>query len=127
MADKNKNYQQGTSSGIDSSHDAMLAFYMEKFYAAARGHLVNKYHVGFWGDYVAEALRILDRNSFSDKYSLTNTKTFKNTTDAWLKAAFNQGNFNIKVEKDAGITFKMALTAQLDAVLRFETQNNGQK
>ena len=90
MADKNKNYQQGTSSGIDSSHDAMLAFYMEKFYAAARGHLVNKYHVGFWGDYVAEALRIMDRNSFSDKYSLTNTKTFKNTTDAWLKAAFNQ-------------------------------------
>lgn len=47
--------------------------------------------------------------------------------DESLKTAFDQGNFNIKVEKDAGITFKMALTAQLDAVLRFETQNNGQK
>ena len=90
MADKNKNYQQGTTSGIDSSHDAMLAYYMEKFYAAARGHLVNKYHVGFWGEYVSEALRIMDRNSFADKYSLTNVKTFKNTTDCYLKTAFNQ-------------------------------------
>lgn len=89
MADS-KNYQQGTLSGIDSSHDAMISYYMEKFYAAARGHLVNKYHVGFWGDYVSEALRIMDRNAYADKYSLTNTKTFKNTTDLYLKAAFNQ-------------------------------------
>ena len=90
MAERNRYYQTGTASGIDSTHDEMLAFYMEKFYAAARGHLVNKYHVGFWGDYVAEALRIMDRNSFADKYSLTRTKTFKNTTDVWIKAAFNQ-------------------------------------
>lgn len=90
MATRNRNYQTGTASGIDSNHDAMLAFYMDKFYYAARGHLVNKYHVGFWGDYVYEALRIMDRNSFADKYNLSNTKMFKNTTDAWLKAAFNQ-------------------------------------
>jgi hypothetical protein len=90
MDDKNKNYQQGTTSGIDSSHDAMLAYYMEKFYAAARGHLVNKYHVGFWGEYVSEALRIMDRNSYADKYNLGAVKTFKNTTDCYLKTAFNQ-------------------------------------
>lgn len=90
MDDKNKNYQQGTTSGIDSSHDAMLAYYMEKFYAAARGHLVNKYHVGFWGAYVAEALRVMDRNSYADKYNIGSVKTFKNTTDCYLKTAFNQ-------------------------------------
>lgn len=47
--------------------------------------------------------------------------------DESLKAAFDQGNFNIKIEKDSGIKFKIGLTAQLDAVLHFETQNNGKK
>lgn len=93
MADMNVNYQNGTFSGIDSqmSMDTpMLSYYMEKFYYAARGHLVNKYHVGFWGDYVAEALRIMDRNAYADKYTMSNVKTFKNTTDLYLKEAFNQ-------------------------------------
>ena len=93
MAEATINYQNGTASGIDSpvsTDTPLLAYYMEKFYHAARGHLVNKYHVGFWGPYVDEALRIMDRNSYADKYSLTNVKTFKNTTDAYLKAAFNQ-------------------------------------
>ena len=90
MAERNRYYKTGTASGIDSNHDAMLAYYMDKFYAAARGHLVNKYHVGFWGDYVSEALRIMDRNAYADKYTMSHTKTFKNTKDGWLKSAFNQ-------------------------------------
>lgn len=89
------NYQRGTTSGIGHvserkmSGDAYLAFYMDKFYSAARGHLLNKYHVGLWGEYVSEALRVMDRNSFADKYSLSTTKTFKDTGDAHWKAAFN--------------------------------------
>lgn len=89
------NYKRGTSAGIGdplnrkASGDAYLAFYMEKFYAAARGHLLNKYHVGFWGEYVSEALRVMDRNAYADKYTLSNTKTFKDTGDLHWKAAFN--------------------------------------
>lgn len=97
---KNLNYQKGGYAGIDTPRlndtaavaqhgDSMLSYYMSKFYAAARGHLVNKYHIGLWGPYVWEALRILDRNSYADKYSLGNVKTFKNTTDAHIKASFN--------------------------------------
>ena len=97
----NKNYQTGTYAGIDTSRandtdavamhgDSMMSYYMDKFYHAARGHLVNKYHVGFWGPYVWEALRIMDRNAYADKYNITDVKTFKNTKDPWLKASFNQ-------------------------------------
>ena len=78
--EQKRNYQNGTASGIDSPTSVanpMLAHYMEKFYYSARGHLVNKYHVGFWGDYVDEALRIMDRNAYADKYNITDIKTFK--------------------------------------------------
>lgn len=71
-------------------YEGMLSKYIDKFYAMARGHLVNKYHVGFWGEYVWEALRLMDRNSFADKYHLEQTKTFYDTKDPYLKAAFNQ-------------------------------------
>lgn len=98
---ENRNYQNGTYSGIDTPRlndaasaakhgDSMLSYYMDKFYASARGHLVNKYHVGFWGPYVSEALRIMDRNAYADKYVISDVKTFKNTTDMHLKVAFNQ-------------------------------------
>lgn len=89
------NYMRGTTAGIGNptgrkaSGDAYLAYYMDKFYASARGHLLNKYHVGFWGDYVSEALRVMDRNAYADKYVITNTKTFKDTGDLHWKAAFN--------------------------------------
>ena len=90
--EQKRNYQNGTVSGIDSPTSVanpMLAHYMEKFYYSARGHLVNKYHVGFWGDYVDEALRIMDRNAYADKYNITDTKTFKDTGDLFYKEAFN--------------------------------------
>lgn len=39
------------------------------FYAFARGRLLNKYQVAFNGPYVEEALRVLDQNSYGDKYN----------------------------------------------------------
>jgi len=98
----NKNYQTGTYAGIDNARqtalqdpsnsalhgDGMLSYYMDKFYHAARGHLVNKYHVGFWGPYVKEALRIMDRNAYADKYNMAAVKKFHG--DPHFKAAFNQ-------------------------------------
>ncbi len=44
--------------------------------------------------------------------------------DESLQSTYEQGNFNVKIEKDAAIAIKIGLTAQLDAVLHFETQNN---
>lgn len=104
MALPNRNYQNGTASGIGADResalardenlyaahgDSILSYYMDKFYHEARGHLVNKYHAGLWGPYVSEALRVMDRNAFADKYAISAVKTFKNTTDAHWKAAFN--------------------------------------
>lgn len=104
MATANRNYQAGTSSGIGESRsielsrneelraahgDSLLSYYMDKFYHEARGHLVNKYHAGLWGPYVSEALRLMDRNAYADRYAISSVKTFKNTTDAHWKAAFN--------------------------------------
>ncbi|MCQ2123260.1 MAG: hypothetical protein MJZ25_03665 [Fibrobacter sp.] len=96
------NYQKGTLSGINQSYDtamkdaeqrktfndSQIGYYMNKFYDNARGHLINKYHVGLWGDYVYEALRVMDRNSYADKYTLTNTKQFKQTGDLHINTAF---------------------------------------
>lgn len=44
-----------------------------------------------------------------------------------MEEYYNLGNFDVRIAKDASIAFKLGLTAQLDAVLHFETQNNGQK
>lgn len=41
----------------------------------ARGHLLNKYQLGLMGDYVEEALRVLDMNAYRDKNTL-NPKTY---------------------------------------------------
>ncbi len=89
------NYMNGTASGLgdtarrDVSGESYLSYYMEKFYASARGHLLNKYCVGFWGDYVSEALRVMDRNAYADKYNISSTKTFHGTGDLHWKYAFN--------------------------------------
>ena len=59
------------------------------FYQTARGHLPNKYEVYLYGPYVEEALRVMDRNSFAEKYSLTTVKTFPNTLDYYKKNQFD--------------------------------------
>jgi len=51
------------------------------FYQTARGHLPNRYEVYLYGPYVEEALRVMDRNSFADKYQMTDVKVFPNTLD----------------------------------------------
>ena len=68
--DANK-YKTGNRAGL-------LNYYMPNFYNYARGHVVNKYHVGFYGPYVDQALMVMDQNSFADKYNLNTTKTFEN-------------------------------------------------
>lgn len=104
-ANRNKNYRKGTGANLDYSRerelkqknsasivshgDSVMSYYMDKFYHEARGHLLNKYHVGMWGDLVREALRIMDRNSYADKYTLTNVKSFKSTGDPHIKTSFN--------------------------------------
>jgi hypothetical protein len=59
------------------------------FYQTARGHLPNRYEVYFYGPYVEEALRVMDRNSYADKYSMTDVKTFPNTLDYYKKNQFD--------------------------------------
>ena len=66
------------NSNVWHGHNGMLEYYLPKFYARARGHVLNKYHVGLYGPYVDEALRIMDRNSWADKYTPTREKTFVN-------------------------------------------------
>lgn len=57
----------------------LLDFYLPNFYKYARGHVVNKYHVGFYGPYVDEALMVMDQNAYADKYSLAREKIFRGT------------------------------------------------
>jgi hypothetical protein len=59
------------------------------FYQTARGHLPNRYEVYFYGPYVEEALHVMDRNSYADKYTMTEVKTFPNTLDYYKKNQFD--------------------------------------
>lgn len=59
------------------------------FYQSARGHLPNRYEVYLYGPYVEEALRVMDRNSFADKYTMSDTKVFPNTLDYYKKNQFD--------------------------------------
>ena len=59
------------------------------FYQTARGHLPNRYEVFLYGPYVEEALRVMDRNSFADKYQMTDVKVFPNTLDYYKKNQFD--------------------------------------
>lgn len=89
------NYQNGqnvgyTSGGPQGTLDPLLS----RFYQTARGHLPNKYLVYFYGPYVDEALHVMDRNSYADKYHMTETKPFKirqleSTSDMYKKAQFD--------------------------------------
>jgi hypothetical protein len=72
------------------THVGILDYYMPKFYQLARGHVVNKYHVGLYGPYVDEALRVMDQNSFADKYDLGRKKPFPGTTDNFRKSIFDK-------------------------------------
>lgn len=72
------------------AHLGILDYYMPKFYQLARGHVVNKYHVGFYGPYVDEALRVMDQNSFADKYDLGRKKPFPGTSDNFRKSLFDK-------------------------------------
>lgn len=72
------------------SHIGILDYYMPKFYQLARGHVTNKYHVGLYGPYVDEALRVMDQNAFADKYDLGRTKPFPGTKDNFRKSLFDK-------------------------------------
>ena len=72
------------------SHVGLLDYYMPKFYELARGHVTNKYHVGLYGPYVDEALRIMDQNAAGDKYDAGRRKYFPDTTDNFRKTIFDQ-------------------------------------
>lgn len=74
--------------GRSSSHLGVLDYYLPKFYSYARGHVINKYHVGLYGPYVDEALRVMDQNSFADKYNLSRPKPFPGTQDNFRKSLF---------------------------------------
>lgn len=68
----------------------------------ARGHVTNKYHVGFYGPYVDEALRVMDQNSYSDKYDLNRLKRFPDSSDNFRKTLFNEW-LEMCYEKDSGV------------------------
>ena len=72
------------------THVGILDYYLPKFYQLARGHVTNKYHVGLYGPYVDEALRVMDQNSFADKYDLGRKKPFPGTTDNFRKSIFDK-------------------------------------
>lgn len=79
-----------STSAASGQHIGLLDYYMPRFYAMARGHVINKYHVGLYGPYVDEALRIMDQNSFADKYDLGRHKYFPDSGDNFRKTLFDQ-------------------------------------
>ena len=75
---------------LDGKHVGLLDYYMPKFYQMARGDVVNKYHIGLYGPYVDEALRVMDQNTYGDKYDQGRHKTFPDSTDNFRKTLFDQ-------------------------------------
>lgn len=73
-----------------NTHVGILDYYLPKFYQLARGHVTNKYHVGLYGPYVDEALRVMDQNAYADKYDLGRKKPFPGTTDNFRKSIFDK-------------------------------------
>lgn len=87
-----KTYQTGQNTGYterNSQDMGVLDSLMPAFYSTARGHRPNKYLVYFYGPYVEEALHVMDRNSYADKYNLSEVKVFENTLDYYKKAQFD--------------------------------------
>lgn len=69
-------YGQATSTdSLIKQNLTLLDKQWNNFYSYARGHLLNKYQVGMIGPYVEEALRVMDQNSYGDKYT-GNAKTY---------------------------------------------------
>lgn len=85
-----------------NGHIGLLDYYMPNFYAMARGHVVNKYHVGFYGPYVDQALMVMDQNSYADKYNLTRQKPFYDTKDNFRKTLFDQW-LSMCYDKSSGV------------------------
>jgi hypothetical protein len=83
-------------------HTGLLDYYMPRFYSEARGHVVNKYHVGFYGPYVDQALMVMDQNSYADKYNLNRTKPFYDTKDNFRKSLFDQW-MELCYDKSSGV------------------------
>ena len=83
-------------------HVGLLDHYMPKFYEMARGHVVNKYHVGLYGPYVDEALRVMDQNAHADKYDQGRRKPFPGTNDNFRKTLFDQW-LSMCYERSSGV------------------------
>lgn len=89
----------------------LLDYYLPNFYKFARGHVVNKYHVGFYGPYVDEALMVMDQNAYADKYSLNRTKSFRG--DLFRKQLFDEW-FKMCYDKDSGVLNMMWSAKQIN-------------
>jgi len=63
---------------ISHDFDKDSNYYITQFYSYARGHILNKFHICFWGDYVDEAIKIMEMNSDVDKKNINTQKKFKN-------------------------------------------------
>ena len=85
-----KTYQTGqdvANTGV--KEHGVIGRKLVDFYQTARGHLPNRYEVYLYGPYVEEALRVMDRNSFADKYDMSDVKVFPNTFDYYKKNQFD--------------------------------------
>lgn len=92
-----------TNENLWHGHNGLLEYYLPKFYAHARGHLLNKYHVGLYGPYVDEALRVMDRNAWADKYTLSSEKTFVNRPGEHYKHDEFMDWLEMCYDKESGI------------------------
>ena len=85
-----EDYQHGQTMGNTGVKErGVIGRKLVDFYQTARGHLPNRYEVFLYGPYVEEALRVMDRNSFADKYQMTDVKVFPNTLDYYKKNQFD--------------------------------------
>lgn len=83
-------YQHGQTTGKTGvKEQGVIGRKLVDFYQTARGHLPNRYEVFLYGPYVEEALRVMDRNSFADKYKMSEVKMFPNTLDYYKKNQFD--------------------------------------
>lgn len=90
VATQGRTYQSGqdvANTGVKERR--VIGRKLSDFYQTARGHLPNRYEVYLYGPYVEEALHVMDRNSFADKYHMSEVKVFPNTTDTYKKAQFD--------------------------------------
>lgn len=90
VAISERTYQSGQDvANTGTTGRGVVSQKLTDFYQTARGHLPNRYEVYFYGPYVEEALRVMDRNSFADKYQMSDVKTFPNTFDYYKKNQFD--------------------------------------